>query len=108
MAATVTLSSVGTSNALQLDYLGAKTTTVQLTLTSTTMTADFTVQYTLDNPTIDSSPIWTAVSTTHYSSTIMDTGATITFTTPISALRINSTAISSSSIRLKALQNAGG
>lgn len=108
MAATVTLSSVGTSNAILLDYIGAKTATIALTLTSTSMTADFTVQCTLDDPNIVSSPIWFNASTTHYSSGIADDGKLVTFLTPVAAVRINSTAISSSSIRMQALQNAGG
>jgi len=109
MAQSVTLSSVGTSNPLILDYLGAKATTARITLASTTMTVNAVVQATLDSSAITgSSAAWYAVSSIAVTSAVADTGVTYTFETPIAGLRINSTAISSSSLRLTALQNAGG
>ena len=109
MAQTVTLSSVGTSGALILDYIGAKTTTALLTVTSTTATGAATIQFTLNSSARGETIVWAAASTATYNSTsINDSGATLTFLTPIAGLRINATAISSSSLRLTALQNAGG
>src|ERR1043166_2190925 len=108
MAAAVTLSSVGVSAALPVDYIGAKTTTVALTLTSTTMSVDATLQATLDDPARIASPVWFNQSSIHYSSTIADTGAMITIFSPVAALRLASTAISSGSVRLQILQNSGG
>jgi hypothetical protein len=109
MAASVTLSSVGVSAALILDYIGAKTTTARLTLGSTTMTVNAIIQATLDSSmATGSSPNWWIASTLAISSALADTGYGLTFETPIAGLRISSTAISSSSVTLTALQNAGG
>lgn len=109
MAQTVTLSSVGTSNAIILDYIGAKTTTVRLTLGSTTMTTSAIIQGTLESSmATGSNPTWFTVSTVALTSAFADTGYNLTFLTPMAGLRINSTAISSSSLTLTALQNAGG
>lgn len=108
MAATVTLSSVGTSNGIVLDYVGAKTTSLALILGSTTMTADFTIQITLDSSVRGDTVNWVGLSTTHYTSAIADSGAYVSITTPVAGVRINSSTLSSASITLKALQNAGG
>lgn len=109
MAQSITLSSVGVSNALILDYLGAKATTVRVTLGSTTMTANASIQATLDSSAATGvAAAWYAISTTAVTSANADAGVTYNLTTPIAGLRINSTAISSNSITLTALQNAGG
>lgn len=109
MAVSVTLSSVGVSPALILDYIGAKTTTARVTLGSTTMTVNAVLQATLDSSMASgSSAVWYAASSIAITSAVADTGTTYTFLTPIAGLRISSTAISSSSLTLTALQNAGG
>lgn len=108
MATTVTLSSVG-SAVIPLDYIGAGTASALVTATSTTNTLDVTVDFTLNDPMRSSSPIWTSVSSIHFSSTVLQSsGAFFTFLTPIGGLRISSTAISSSGVRLTVLQTAGG
>lgn len=109
MAQTVTLSSVGVSNTMILDYIGAKTTTVRLTLGSTTMTTSAIIQATLDSSMASgSSPTWFTASTVALTSAFADAGYNLTFLTPIAGLRISSTAISSNTLTLTALQNAGG
>lgn len=109
MAQAVTLSSVGTSNNLILDYIGAKTTTIRLTLGSTTMTANASIQATLDSSMASgNNPTWFTISTVALTSAFADAGYTLNYLTPLAGLRINSTAISSNTLTLTALQNAGG
>ena len=113
MATTVTLSSVGVSGPINLDWRGSKPVTAVVTLGSTTMTADFTIQFTLDDSQLTTTQVWTTVgsstgsSATHFSSANADASVTVGFLYPIAALRISSTAISSSSLTLRALQGAG-
>lgn len=113
MPQTVTLSSVGNSSALNLDWRGSKPVTAVVTLGSTTMTCDFTIQYTLDDLQLTTSQTWASVgsstgsSATHFSSANADAGVTVGFLYPIAGLRLSSTALSSSSLTLKVLQGAG-
>jgi len=113
MATSVTLSSVGTSGPINIDWMGGKPVTAIATLGSTTMTADFTIQYTLDDIQRTTTQTWFGLSSaigssvTHFSSANGDAGVTITFLNPVAALRISSTAISSSSITLRTLQGIG-
>ena len=113
MATSVTLSSVGTSDPINLDWRGSKPVTAVVTLGSTTMTTDFTVQYTLDDLQLTTSQTWinagssTGSSATHFSSANADAAITMGFAYPIAALRIASTAISSSTLTLKAIQGVG-
>jgi hypothetical protein len=110
---TTTLSSVGTSPPVNLNWRGSKPITTLVTLGSTTMTVDFTIQFTLDDLQLSSSPTWIALgsstgsSATHFSSANADASVTVGFLYPIAGLRISSTAISSSSLTLKALQGEG-
>ena len=110
---TTTLSSVGTSSAINVDWRGSKPVTCTVTLGSTTMTTDFTVQFTVDDLQLSSSPVWlnvgssTGSSATHFSSANADAAVVMGFLYPIAGLRISSTAISSSSLTMKVLQGAG-
>ena len=113
-AVTTTLSSVGVSNPINLDWMGAKFATVAVTLGSTTMSADFTVQFTLDDLMLSSSPIWltfgssTGSAATHFSSANADAAVILGIAYPIVGLRISSTGLSSSSLSMKVLQGVGG
>ncbi len=113
MALTVTLSSVGVSSPINLDWRGSKPVTAIATLGSTTMTTDFTIQYTLDDLQLFATPVWISVgsstgsSATHFSSANADAAVTVGFVYPIAGLRLSSTALSASSITLRALQGAG-
>lgn len=113
--ATVTLSSVGVSNPVALNWIGGGPIAAQVALGSTTMTTDFTVQYTLDDLQLSSSPSWrgyssavtagySSLAATHYTSASADSGVFLAFAFPVGGLRLNSTAISSNSISLKVLQ----
>src|SRR5262245_21990734 len=105
-----TLSSVGVSRAVNLDWRDAGPLTAQVTLGSTTMTVDFTVQYTLDDLQTSVAPAWFGYSSTvggsaaHFSSANADSGVLISFPTPIAGIRISSTALSSSSVTLRTLE----
>lgn len=113
MATIVTLSSVGVSSPINCDWRGTKPITALATLGSTSMSADFTIQYTLDDLQLSSAQTWinagssTGSSATHFSSANADAAVTMGFAYPIAGLRISSTAISSSSITLKMLQGNG-
>jgi hypothetical protein len=110
---TTTLSSVGTSNPVNLNWRGSKPITAVVTLGSTTLTTDFTVQFTLDDLQLSSSPVWIALgsstgsSATHFSSANADSPVVIGLLYPVAGLRISSTALSSSTLTLKALQGEG-
>lgn len=111
---TVTLSSVGVSAYVAGDWIGSKPTTVAVSLGSTTMTADFTIQYTLDDIQVSTSPVWFSLSSeigssaTHFSSANADAGVTVGLLYPVAALRISSSALSSSSLTMRVLQGVGG
>lgn len=111
---TVTLSSVGVSNYVAADWIGSKPTTVAVSLGSTTMTTDFTIQYTLDDLQLVASPVWFSISSeigssaTHFSSAAADAGVTVGLLYPVAALRISSTAMSSSSLTMRVMQGVGG
>ena len=102
MPTSVTLSSVGTSNAVDTDWMASKPVTWLLTFASTTMTGDATVQYTLDQSSA-STRVWFDGSS-HISA---PTAVSTWWTGPMAGLRISSTAISSSSMTLRVLQGIG-
>ncbi len=105
----VTLSSAGTSATLPTDYIGAKATTVGATFSSSTSSAAFQFQVTLDDPYKSSSPVWFyGSSVTFTSSTNFDAPSILQILTPIAGVRVISTGLSSGSITLRLLQNAGG
>lgn len=105
----VTLSSAGTSSVIPTDYIGAKTTSVTATFSSSTSSAAFNIQGTLDDPMKVSSPTWFFLSTTTWtSSTNFDTPTMLQVLTPVAGVRLNSTGLSSGSITIRVLQNAGG
>ena len=113
MATSVTLSSVGTSGPINVDWRGSKPVTAIATLGSTTMTCDFVIQYTLDDIQLTTTQSWlsagssTGSSATHFSSANSDVGVTMGFAYPIAALRLSASAVSSSTITLRILQGAG-
>lgn len=118
---TVTLSSVGTSGVVALDWMGGGPTVVELTFTSTTLTAAGALQYTLDDlmRTASSQVTWRPVSSTPYgtigsstpftwSSSFGDVGFTYAFPYPVAGLRFTSSNLSSGSIMMDVLQGGGG
>src|SRR5437763_13695032 len=99
--ATVPLSSVGTSPPVNTNWRGGGPITAGVTLGSTTMTVDFTMQFTLSDLQMSSSPAWQGLSSavgsstiTHYSSALADAGLVLSFLNPVAGLRLSSTAIS--------------
>jgi len=110
---TVTLSSVGNSPAINLNWGGNNPVTALVTLGSTTMTTDFTVQITLDDLQTVASPVWvslgssTGSSATHFSSANADASVILGLLYPVAGMRLNSTAISSSTLTLKVIQGEG-
>src|SRR4051794_22527122 len=97
---TTTLSSVGVSNPINVDWRGTKPVSAIVTLGSTTMTTDFTVQFTIHDLQLSSSIVWlnigssTGSSGTHFSSANADAPVVLGFVYPIAGLRLSSTAIS--------------
>lgn len=114
-AAVTTLSSVGVSNPVATDWIGSKPVTAVITMSSSTVAVDFTVQFTLDSVQSSSSPTWLTVASsvggtaTHFSNSNFDTGAVIGFGYPIAGLRISSSANGGgSTLTMKVLQGVGG
>src|SRR4051812_23114892 len=104
---TVTLSSIGTSAPVHINWRGGSPITAALTMGSTTMTADYVLQYTLFDTmlstnavgTASSNAAWLGVSSavgssaTHYSAANGDNGVLVSLLTPVAGLRLSSTAI---------------
>lgn len=111
--ATVTLSSVGNSPAVNMNWRGGKPISAFVALGSTTMSVDFTIQTTFDDLQLSSSPVWIGLGSSvgssiiHYSSANADAGIILGLQYPVGALRINSTAISSSVLTMKVMQGEG-
>ena len=109
----VTLSSVGNSSPVALNWRGGSPTSVYANIGSSTATVDYTIQYTLDDAMLlagSSLQVWINVgssvgsSATHFSSANFDTGVPVGFNYPIAAVRLNSTAISASTLTLRVNQ----
>ena len=114
----VTASSAGTSATIRLDHIGPSgiEATIAVVFTSSTSSAAFTLQGTLDDPALVTSPSWfnlssnsatfaTSSPTTWTSSTHFDSmPLAIPVLTPLSAVRCNSTGLSSGGIKLTVLQ----
>jgi len=94
----VTLSSVGVSRGINLDWFGGEAVSASLTFGSSTATTDVTFQYTLDDLQRSSNPTWLGVSSAigssvqhFFSSVAFDQGVLLTFVAPIAGLRLSST-----------------
>jgi len=109
---TVTLSSAGTSPIVNLNWRGGKPITATV-IVSTAVAADFTVQYTLDDVQLSTSPTWLSFgssagsSATHYSSANFDAGVSIGSVYPLAALRISSTTFTAGTLTFKVIQGEG-
>ena len=100
----------GASTAANLSWLSGRPTTVQVSNGSTSMTSDFTLAMTLNDiqRTQSSAVIWTAYSSAvgssalHFASSLINDpgGLFISLLTPFAALRLASTAMSSSYLTL--------
>lgn len=99
---TVTLSSVGTSGSIALDYIAAKATTFAVTA-STSATWNYTVQGTLDDPMRVASPTWYTVS----SANLTATSTISVIAGPMAGLRLSSS-VNGGTLTLQVLQNSGG
>ena len=120
----VTLSSVGNSDACALNWSGGRPTSVQVITSSSVGTGDFTVQYTLDDIMRVSSSLvyWSGLSSASYltapttgatgihftSSTVWPDGVFVSLLSPVGAVRLGSTALSSNTLTLKVMQGDGG
>lgn len=112
--ALVTASSVGVSRAVNIDWRTEQAVSFAVTTGSTTLTGDFTVQFTLDDLqlTTSSAVFWFSVSSAigsfaalHFTaSAAYDTGVYGSFLNPIGGLRLSATALSSTNLVLRVLQ----
>lgn len=118
---TILASSVGTYP-VACNWIGGSPILTAVSFGSTTMTTDFTLQYTLQDLQTSSNPFWFTISSLtfplnittfttaaagtgfHFSSAYADNGVQIQFANPVGAVRLNSTAISSSFLRFQLLQ----
>lgn len=117
---TVTLSSVGATNFISVNWVGGKPMSVVVIPGSTGQTSDFTIQYTLDDISriASTSLVWSGVylstapgafgPATHFtSSQSQPDGVFYSFLSPVAGLRLSSTAISSSALTMKICQGEG-
>jgi len=105
MAQVTTLSSVGTSTPIILNPV-AKSTTLMLTTTATS-SGNLTIQITLDDPSTVPAPTitWANVSSAISSSAAEGVGVMYTVMGPIDGTRLQSTALTTTTFTLKALQS---
>lgn len=110
------------SIAANLNWIGGKPFTIHVVAGSSTMTGDFTIQYTLDDIQRSSSPSWFNLSSNPFnqietspsvgvhwlsSNTAFPDGFMVNFPTPVCAVRMNSTAMSSSFMTFRVVQGEG-
>jgi hypothetical protein len=107
----VTLSSVGVSRAVNLDWRSGEPVSVALKPSSSTATSDFSLQYTLDDLQLSSSPTWLSYSSgvgstvQHFTgATVFDAGVGISFLNPVAGLRLSSSTLSAGNISMDVLQ----
>ena len=113
MPVTVTLSSAGTSRAVNLDYL--KGTPVGVTVTTSAAGAGsstgtvFTIQLTLDDLTTNASPTWVNDPnfTTVGTSLATPSSGVILYQQPLAGIRLNSTTSSGVTLTMKVNQALG-
>jgi len=109
MSVYVALSSVGVSPGLPCSAL-ARTTMVQLSIPSSAATGDVTIQCTLDNLALYPTPVWSNISTSHYTLPIGPDSITVTLLSPVAGLRISSSAnnftAGTSAAQLRCLQQS--
>jgi len=111
--ATVTLSSVGTSPPVNVSWRAGKPISA-VVIVSAAVAADFTIQYTLIDSQLSSSPTWlsfgssTGSSATHFSSANSDASIAIGTQYPMAGLRISSTTFTAGTLTLTVLQGEGG
>lgn len=117
--ATVTLSSVGTSPAVNLNWRGGKPTTANVSPSSLGV-GDFYVQYSLDDLQLTAAAVvsWFGISSntfaidsagaTHFlASSVYPDGVYIPLSGPVTALRINSSGLSAGVLTMKVVQGEG-
>lgn len=119
--ATVTLSSVGTSPPVNLNWIGGKPTTLTVSASATGLVGTVIVQYSLDDSQRISSSLisWYGFSSNTYSidalqatvyttSTIFPDGIYVPIPTPVAAVRMNSSALAASTtLTMKVVQGEG-
>jgi|SRR4051794_28832425 hypothetical protein len=105
MPTSITLSSVGTSRAINLDWQSAKFTSFSVT-GSSSGTFSYTVEGALDDLQLTpaANVAWLALS----SGALTANSSINLFTGPLGGIRLNSTAVSSAQLVLRVLQGIGG
>ncbi len=95
----VTLSSIGVSRFVNLDWRPSVETSYSVTGSSSGAFAVF-AEATIDDLQLNSAPVWSTLS----SATFTANSSIIAISQPIAAIRLNSTALSSAVLTLKVLQ----
>jgi Tfp pilus tip-associated adhesin PilY1 len=96
---TVTLSSVGVSRAVNLDWMAGGVTSFSVT-GSSSGSFSVLVEATLDDLQLSSSPVWT----TESSAGFVANSSIVAVSKPIGGLRMNSTTLSGAVLTMKILQ----
>lgn len=118
---TAVSTSPGASAVVGLNWIGGKASTVSLSWNSSNVLCVSQLQYSMDDMqrVPAASMVWSAVPSTanssnpqfYASSALFDTGVTVSFLSPIAALRLFSTSITaggSQSVSMRVLQSEGG
>ncbi len=116
---TAVSSSPGASTVVGLNWIGGKPTTVGLSWNSSNVLGISQIQYSLDDMqrVASTGMVWNAIASTaasstpqfYGSSTYFDTGLTVSFLSPIAAVRLFSSSIDAGQkIFLKVIQGEGG
>jgi hypothetical protein len=107
----VTVSSSGFSRAVNLDWSQNAPVSVSVVPNSSTSSGTFSLQYTLDDVMLSSNPVWQGVSsaqgqaaTVWTSSTAFPDGVNFQFPTPVGAVRLSASNISSGAFVMKVMQ----
>lgn len=104
---TVTLSSAGTTRAVNLDWMSGKPIGVAVTAATTTMTFGYTIQYTLDDLQNVAAASVTWISDPNATSLTSASSGIYLYQQPLAGIRLSASGISSSSLTLSVKQGIG-
>jgi hypothetical protein len=98
----ITISSVGTSRVVNLDWMAGGAAAVSVT-GSSSGTFAYTLQTTRDDPMLNPSPTW--LSDANFTAVTSGTSVPVFYSAPTAALRLSCSAISSAQLFMDVLQN---
>jgi hypothetical protein len=106
MPVLVTLSSVGQSRAVNLDWMSGKRTSVSVT-GSSSGTFAYSIQYALDDIQVTTPSAVSWITDPNATALTSNSSIAFVYAQPLSAVRLNSTALSSAALTMRVLQGIG-